>query len=157
MVIRFFLAILALVALMWYLSWYRGADKDQRNRSLISVALYGLATVLLLLVVTGRIPWLFALFSAAIPWINRALMVKKIWNRVNNAENSHTTGDQSVNNNSKMTREEAYKILNIEPGATEEKIIDAHRKLVQKVHPDRGGSDFLTTQVNQAKDTLLNS
>ncbi len=54
-----------------------------------------------------------------------------------------------------MSREEAYRILGLEPGANRKEIIAAHRKLMQKVHPDRGGSAYLASQLNQAKKILL--
>lgn len=57
---------------------------------------------------------------------------------------------------SKMSRAEALEILNLNEDATEEEIIDAHRRLMQRVHPDRGGSSFLAAQINRAKDALLN-
>lgn len=55
----------------------------------------------------------------------------------------------------RMSRGEALEVLGLEPGADEDDIRAAHKRLLRLVHPDRGGSAYLTRRVYQARDTLL--
>jgi DnaJ homolog subfamily C member 19 len=54
-----------------------------------------------------------------------------------------------------MSREEAYEVLGLHPGASEAEIKEAHRRLMRGAHPDAGGSDWLAARINQARDILL--
>lgn len=56
---------------------------------------------------------------------------------------------------SALTRAEAYQVLGLKPGATESEIRDAHHRLMKAAHPDHGGSDWLATRINEARDILL--
>ncbi|WP_373855728.1 DnaJ domain-containing protein [Acidisphaera rubrifaciens] len=54
-----------------------------------------------------------------------------------------------------MTREEAFAVLGLPPGAAPEAIRAAHRRLMRAAHPDSGGSDWIASRINQARDVLL--
>ena len=54
-----------------------------------------------------------------------------------------------------VTVEEAYAILGLAPGADAEAIKAAHHRLMKQLHPDHGGTDYLATKINRARDVLL--
>ncbi len=73
----------------------------------------------------------------------------------NSGSQSSGAGRQHHKTN-RMTTGQAYKLLGLRMNASRQEIITAHRRLMQKTHPDRGGSVELAAQINEARDVLLN-
>lgn len=234
--IRILLLLALLAGLMYLAAWLGKASPAQRSQALGRIAIYGVAGVLLVLVLTGRIHWLFALLGAGAPWIQRGMMAMRAWNtfkafrgpsagRQSNVGTAwlamtldHDSGDidgeilagafkgsmlsslsmaqllelldecrandpQSARlveayldryhgsewrgddegageapageASGPMSQDEALSILGLEPGASAKDVQAAHRRLMQKLHPDRGGSAYFASLVNKARDLLV--
>lgn len=74
-----------------------------------------------------------------------------------NAQSNGSDGQGVAPGSGAMTKEEAYKILGLEAGAATADIRKAHRRLIQRLHPDIGGTSFLAARINEAKDVLLSN
>ncbi|MDO9423805.1 MAG: DnaJ domain-containing protein [Methylobacter sp.] len=115
------------------------------------------------LAVTGRLNWFFALAGVAIAFIFRLMpallryapYLHRLWSQFDSAKRNTSQRPNKTTTKGDMSIEEAYEVLDLKMGASEAEIIAAHRKLMQKIHPDRGGSNYLAAKINLAKKILL--
>ncbi|MCW9005280.1 MAG: DnaJ domain-containing protein [Gammaproteobacteria bacterium] len=77
------------------------------------------------------------------------------YNRREHAHDNERHNTGKVEEPAFMSIHEARKILGVEENASKDEVINAHRNLMQKMHPDRGGSEYLAVKINRAKDILL--
>ena len=70
-------------------------------------------------------------------------------------EKNTARGENASSHSGQLSRDEAYRLLGLETGSSEEAIREAYHRLIKRVHPDRGGSAALTTQITEARNRLL--
>jgi len=251
MIAKLLILVVVAAAVLMAVNWFNRTPPEQVKKTLKKTGLYAVIGVFLLLALTGRLPWLFALAAAAVPLLQRGLVMLRLvplvqqlmasiglakaaggpsagkqskvetawlrmtldhdsgamdgevlqgehrgqhlrdlslsqllalrddcdpqslqlldtwldrehgddWRQRAGAGSRSDTGSSGPPppRNAAMDRNEAYEILGLEPGASSDEVRAAHRRLIQRLHPDRGGSTFLAAKINEAKRVLMQS
>jgi hypothetical protein len=145
------LGLAALVVLLLAAEGFSRAQVATLKRLLAWVAALGGIALACLMLLTGR--GLGALGSAVL----FAPLVMSWWreSQPGRAPPSSSQKSSSQGASSNLSRAEALEILGLKEPATAAEIRAAHHRLIQAVHPDKGGSDWLASRLNQARATLL--
>jgi DnaJ family protein C protein 19 len=151
------IAVIGIALILWHK--VSKASGDERKKLIFWSLIGGVAGILIILAVTGHLNVITAMIAGAVALLPRAMSLLKYlpfvsrFYQQNKQQYSQSqpppTGKQG------MSMEQAREVLSLKPGHTKDDVIKAHRRIMQKVHPDRGGSDYLAAEINKAKDTLL--
>lgn len=157
MLLRLVLAVAALLGLWLAVKWLSKAPPAKVKAALITGGLGLLVLIGVGLVVTGRLAGLFAVAAGLAPWIGRALRLHGLWRMVrgDRAGRGESGSSPRTGGDGAMTEAQAYEILGLSPGAGPDEIAEAYRRLMRANHPDAGGSTWIATRLNQARDILL--
>ena len=157
MVLRLILVAAALFGVWWGLRWLSKANPAKAKKVLIAGGLGLLVVVGVLLLLGGKLAGLFAVAAGLAPWISRAMRLHGLWQgfRRMSGRAQGAAPPPPPPNESTMTRQQAFDILGLSPDAGPDEIKAAHRRLMQVNHPDSGGSTWIASRLNQARDLLL--
>lgn len=140
------LSIGLLIGLVALYRFFMRANVAQIKALFFTAAICAVVIAAFYLAVSGRLPAAIAVGGALIPLLFNA------WRKKQNHKEDPVNG---AGKTMISTRKDALDVLGLKDGATEDDIKAAHKKLMQKLHPDQDGSEFLSAQLNQARDILL--
>lgn len=122
--------------------------------------------LLVLLVITGRMHWIGAAIGALLPFLRAGfgllMQALPLWLKHKQGQAHHQGQAQEPPPaaTTRMDLQEALGILGLsgdinKGDINQDMVQEAHRRLIQKLHPDRGGNDYLAAKINQARDLLI--
>lgn len=160
------LIILIAVACIALILWHKikSADGEKRKSLILWSVIGSVIGILAILAITGHLNVITAMIAGAVAMLPRLTQFAKYIPFINRLYQQNKQGQDQYQQQAQtppprgkqqMSDQEAMEVLGLKSGYSREDIIQAHRRMMQKVHPDRGGSDYLAAQINKAKDTLL--
>jgi hypothetical protein len=160
--IKVLLALIAVVGAWVWLAKLRKLPPEVQRKQLLKYGGWALLGVLIFMALTGRLHWLVAVLGAMVPVVKFLLAIGlqmfPLWRQRRQQQQQQQSGQPPAQQG--MTIDEAMATLGLKEQFRRDElsrpvVVDAHRRLMQKLHPDRGGSDYLAAKINEAKEVLL--
>lgn len=150
------LGVLLVAALNGALRYLAGLP-HKRFARIMRWVMIGALALLALIALRFGLPYLSGAIAGLLGlWalVSRASALIGLWrfvsSRTRNSKRAETSSPSSS-----LSVEDACEMLGVSRDASVEEIKQAHRALMHKLHPDKGGNEYLARQLNQAKDLLL--
>lgn len=162
MIVKLLISILIIFIVFWLLKRIKLLSTLNLKGIYIQIIMAVAIVFAVYLAITGRLHWLVValiplltfskkLFYMVQPFFRFIPLLSRYYHK--SRQNKDTPPPHP--GNQVLTDQEALSILGLKKGASKHDIIVQHKRLIQKLHPDRGGSDYLAARINQAKDTLI--
>ena len=141
----FFIYGLVTLIILFYLIRYITSIDSERFQSLIKFFVGIIFLIIAVLLLFRGFYYISGPLLAISLWLTRLKTILGLYNSFS----------KNKKNEIYLDKNEALDILGLDFNATKDDIIAAHKKLIEKNHPDKGGSDYLSAKINKARDVLL--
>ena len=146
----FFLGIIFLILVIFFLDWLSVNNKKQLNKKVNFIIIFISLLIGIILLIGGLYLYSPLFFSIA-AWFLRKKIIFDMLLNIFRRKQKIDKNDY----NQKMSLRESYELLGVDENAPLEVIIKSHKELIRKLHPDKGGSSYLSAKVNEARDIIL--
>ena len=162
----FLLGIIIFVIVYLFLNWFAQSSTKKIALTIKKITVYLSLAIAAILTIGGKylfsLPFLFVILSGLKIKGLSALQVMQLWRLIQFLKNSKRFGrqDGKSQSSSSVTNDEAYKLLGLTKGCSQEEVLQAAMKLQKKIHPDMNRdlkTERLSQLVNEARDKILNT
>ena len=162
----FLLGIIIFVIVYLFLNWFAQSSTKKIALTIKKITVYLSLAIAAILTIGGKylfsLPFLFVILSGLKIKGLSALQVMQLWRLIQFLKNSKRFGSKhdKSQSSSSVTNDEAYKLLGLTKGSSQEEVLQAAMKLQKKIHPDMNRdlkTERLSQLVNEARDKILNT
>ena len=163
----FLLGIIIFVILYLFLNWFARTSSKKIVTNIKKITVYLSLILAAILTIGGKyffsLPFLFVILSGLKIKGLTALQVMQLWRLIKYLKNSGRFSQEKfgqTQGSSNISTDEAYKLIGLKKGCSEEEVLKAVNQLQKKIHPDMNRdvkTERLSQLVNEAKDKILKS
>lgn len=161
--IKSLLVTAAVIGILLIIRKVKREPLKKRPKLILKYSLLLIAVIVIALVVLGKLHWIAAGIAAILPLIQRIFstsirfmpFIQQWFAQKKQSEQHHQQSKHTPPTSDEMTVKRAQEIFGLDNITSVEQVSKRHKELMQKNHPDRGGSDYLAAQINHAKDVLV--